>query len=247
MGYEFDDVFLHASDGTRLHAWWIKPNGDSRGIVYFLHGNAQNISTHYHSVLWLVDAGYQVLAIDYRGFGLSDGQPDVPDVFDDIHAGVQWLKPMAMNGGGPSLPVILYGQSLGASLAIKYLDLYNEEVQYFDGLIAESGFARYGSMARHVANGHWLTWLFQYPADWVMNGDYDAVDAIAQLASLPVLLVHSEEDAIVPFHNVEQLFGQAHQPKTLVRIQGPHIGSSRSDLAKAEMLKFIQTESADWQ
>ena len=98
LGYAYQDVFFsNAEDGIRLHAWLIDPKPARRGVVYFLHGNAENISTHFRATVWLLESGYQVFALDYRGYGLSQGKPDVPEVFSDIEAGARWLEKVSGN------------------------------------------------------------------------------------------------------------------------------------------------------
>lgn len=63
---EWEDVSLRAADGTALFAWFLPVKaGKPRGTILFLHGNAENISTHLGSVWWLPARGYQVLLLDY--------------------------------------------------------------------------------------------------------------------------------------------------------------------------------------
>lgn len=73
LGLDYEDVHLTAADGTKLHAWLLLAQGEAHGFVLFLHGNAENISTHIHNVAWLPAEGYQILLLDYRGYGRSEG------------------------------------------------------------------------------------------------------------------------------------------------------------------------------
>ena len=75
LALDYQDVWLTAADGTRLHAWWLPAVGGNSKTptVLHLHGNAENISTHIQSVAWLPLEGVNVLMLDYRGFGLSVG------------------------------------------------------------------------------------------------------------------------------------------------------------------------------
>ena len=77
QGLDYEDVVLIHPDGLRIHGWWLPARGTARGTVYFLHGNAQNISTHLMNVHWLPERGYNVFLLDYRGYGLSEGDPDL--------------------------------------------------------------------------------------------------------------------------------------------------------------------------
>ena len=241
VGYEYHDVFFNAEDGTRLHAWLIDPKPARRGVVYFLHGNAQNISTHFYSTLWLLESGYQVFALDYRGYGLSQGKADVPEVFSDILAGAQWLEEyLASDESAAELPVFVLGQSLGASLAIKYAQLDGQFNERFNGLIVEAAFSRYDSIAKHVASSHWLTWSAQYPAKWLIKQQYDPLDAIAELEQTPKLIIHSEDDQVIPYRFGQQLFDAAREPKRWISTTGPHIGGAADPLVRQAILDFMQ-------
>lgn len=243
LGYDYQDVFLHAADGTRLHAWLISPNGPPnsppQGTVYFLHGNAENVSTHFRATTWLLDKGYEVFALDYRGYGLSSGKPDVPEVFDDIAAGARWIRERSLDTLGHQ-PLYLYGQSLGASLAITYAARNPDFNQQFNGLITEAAFARFDTIARHVAAQHWLTWSAQYPAQWLIGRDYDPVDAIAQLNGTPKLLIHSREDEIIPYPFGEALLAAAAEPHEWLSASGHHIRAAADPAIRSAMIDFMQ-------
>ena len=244
VGFEYQDVFFNAQDGTRLHAWLIDPKTTRRGVVYFLHGNAQNISTHFHATIWLLKSGYQVFAIDYRGYGLSQGKPDIPEVFSDIEAGAQWLEEyLAKDESGADLPVFVFGQSLGASLAITYAQLDERFNERFDGLIAEAAFSRYDSIAKHVASNNWLTWSLQYPVKWMINQQYDPLDAIAELEQTPKLIIHSVDDVVIPYRFGQQLFDAAKEPKLWISTTGPHIRAGADPAVRQAILEFMQDSS----
>lgn len=240
LGYEYQDVFFNAEDNTRLHAWLIEPETAHRGVVYFLHGNAENISTHFRATVWLLKNGYQVFALDYRGYGLSQGKPDVPEVFSDISAGAQWLEEyLSKEQSTASLPVFLYGQSLGGSLAIKYAQLDDRFNERFDGLITEAAFSRFDSIAKHVAANHWLTWSAQYPAKWLIGQQFDPLDAIAELELIPKLMVHSKDDQVVPYQFGQQLFAAASEPKLWISTTGPHIRAAADPAVRKAILNFM--------
>src|SRR5512135_64691 len=113
-GGSLEEVFFPSTDGVRLHGWILRPPGPPKGTVLFFHGNAENMSTHVNAVLWLVKAGYQVFAFDYRGYGSSDGTPDIPGVNRDGVAALEFVfRIMGGEGGG----VVVVGQSLGGPIA----------------------------------------------------------------------------------------------------------------------------------
>jgi len=244
LGYQYKDVFLNAEDGTRLHAWLIEPKPPVRGTVYFLHGNAENISTHYRATVWLLESGYQVFALDYRGYGLSEGTPDVPEVFTDIEAGAQWLNKHITSVASEAQPLYLLGQSLGGTLAIRYAAMDMNFNSRFDGLITEAAFPRFDTIARDVASRHWLTWGAQYPAQWLIPRDHDPLDVIDQLAGVPKLMIHSADDEIIPYHFGKQLFDAAPEPKIGIVASGPHIRAAADPTLRQAVLDFMQKPSS---
>ena len=244
LGYDYQDVFLRSADDTRLHAWVIQPKGPPMGTILFLHGNAENVSTHFRATLWLIDRGYRVVALDYRGYGLSEGKPDVPEVYTDIAAAAQWVNKRFRNGPlSNNHPVYLLGQSLGASLAIKYAELDNNFNDHFDALIVEAAFTRFGSIAKHVASNNWLTWGAQYPAQWLIGESYDPLDAIGKLENTPLLLIHSEQDQIIPYRFGESLYNAANKPKRFVKTKGPHIRAFAHAEVRATVLTFLKNHA----
>ena len=98
----YKDIRFESADGVPLHGWLLCPRKESpRGTILFLHGNAENISTHVQSVLWIVDAGYEVFAFDYRGYGWSGGKPDIPGVHRDARAAAAKLLSLPGVSAGP--------------------------------------------------------------------------------------------------------------------------------------------------
>ncbi|WP_410963020.1 alpha/beta hydrolase, partial [Salmonella sp. SAL04292] len=89
-----------------------------KGTVLYLHGNGGNLSWHLGGTWWLPAEGYQVLMLDYRGYGQSEGQPGLPEVYRDIDAAFAWLDQAPEVKGTER---VLLGQSLGGALAIHYL------------------------------------------------------------------------------------------------------------------------------
>lgn len=237
LGLEYRDVTFSADDGTQLSAWWLPAVGTAKGTVVFLHGNAENISTHIGSVYWLPEQGYQVLLLDYRGFGRSAGVPELPGVFTDIRAAFGWLKTQR---DAASLPVFMLGQSLGASMG-GYVAATDAGILYqLDGVVLDAGFASYPMMAKEVASRHWLTWLFQYPAAWSMPSEFDLQDHIAAISPAPLLIIHGSQDQVVPFENADILYARAAQPKTLLTYDGEHIDTFNNMKNRQALLAFFQ-------
>src|SRR5690606_12543867 len=133
----YDDVWLKAADGTQLHSWWLPAQGeepDAGIIVLYLHGNAENISSHSRSIYWLPASGVSVLALDYRGFGASEGQAPVPAAPQDVEAAAAGQRSRVP----PHKPIVL-GQSMGTAVARTFVAAAGPQYQV-QGLILDASF-----------------------------------------------------------------------------------------------------------
>jgi hypothetical protein len=236
LGLEYEDIFFTSADNLTIHGWWLNAKTPVKGTVYFLHGNAENISTHIHNVAWLPEYGYQVFLLDYRGFGLSQGKPSLPGALEDIRNGLQFI--LAQDATREK-PLYLLGQSLGASMAIYFAATDPQARQHLSAVISDAAFARYSEMARHVTGQSWLTWPLQYPVSWSMIRGYDAVDYVANISPLPLLLIHSEDDRIVPYANNGKLLQAALPPKTFYKTRGPHTATFRTRENRDYLLDYL--------
>jgi len=200
-----EDVYFMTADGIKLHAWFF-PAQKAQGSLLFLHGNAENISTHASNILWLVRVGFNVLAFDYRGYGLSEGEPSLQGVHRDAEAALDAL--LTMNND----KVIVFGQSIGGAIAVN-LVATTPHKDRIKALIVDSAFASYRLIAREKMNQVLFTWPFQYPLSCLFNDSYSPVKKIAAVSPVPVLILHGTFDQVVPTRHGALLFQAAQQPK----------------------------------
>jgi fermentation-respiration switch protein FrsA (DUF1100 family) len=202
------DVSLTAEDGTRLHGWWlpVKEGVAVKGTVLHLHGNGGNLAWHLGASYWLPEQGYQVLMIDYRGYGLSSGKPGLPEVYQDIAAALDWLDQAPEVEGKP---LVLLGQSLGGAMAIHYLAQHPQQAQRFQALVFDGVPASYRAVGRFALSTSWLTWPLQVPLSWLVPDGDSAIHSIGQLKTPPKLFFHSIDDALVPLDNGIRLYQTA--------------------------------------
>lgn len=217
-GVETRDLYFRAADGTLLHAWFLPAQTESpKGTILFLHGNAENISTHIGSVYWLPDEGYNVFLFDYRGYGRSEGEPTLEGVQQDFRAALK--RVFSMRAVDPERIAVL-GQSMGAVTAITGLATAPDYRQRVKALIVEGAMSSYRDVAREKLSDFWLTWPFQWPLSLTISDEYRAVEAIGKISPVPVLIIHSRDDGIIPVHHSAELFEAAKEPKELWLLEG---------------------------
>jgi uncharacterized protein len=185
------------SDGERLHGWWVGAAGRARGHVLFCHGNGGNIGDRLPHVRLLAEAGLDVLAFDYRGYGRSSGRPSEQGTYRDAQAAHAAL--LRRPGVDPAR-VLLLGESLGGAVALA-LALEAPPA----GLILQSAFTSVRDMAR-------LHYPFVPRA--LVPDAYPTLARIGELRA-PLLVLHGARDAIVPLMYGEALFAAAPEPKRM--------------------------------
>jgi uncharacterized protein len=115
--------------------------------------------------------------------------------------------------------VVVFGQSLGASLAITALAA-SPRRQQVQALIVEGAFTSYRALAGEKLAGFWLTWPLQVPLGLTIDDRYRPIDVIGELAPMPILIVHGEEDRVVPPDHAIALYEAARPPKALWLVPG---------------------------
>lgn len=240
LGLDYQDVWLTAVDGTQLHAWWIPPQPEegfeeSDSVVLYLHGNAENISSHIRSVDWLPKQGVGLLALDYRGFGASQGQAIMPEVLQDIEAAAIWLRQSQADK-----QLVVLGQSIGAALAVNFVAAAQQHYQ-IQALVLDAPFSGFPQIARAAFTRTWLGWLF-VPATWLIPSDWNPQDKAAAI-NIPTLVMHSPEDSVIPYEQGQSVYAQLAGEHCWLESQGPHIGSFFYEEIRLSSQLFIENLS----
>jgi fermentation-respiration switch protein FrsA (DUF1100 family) len=203
-GLAYEDVSLLTEDKQRLHGWFLPHPGASRTLLFF-HGNGGNISHRGASLKIFHRLGLNVLIIDYRGYGRSEGSPDEPGLYLDAMAAWRYLT--QTRGISPD-SIIIFGRSLGGAVATWLAS----EVEPA-ALILESTFSTARDMADHIypllSNVLYLRYRF------------DSESSIKKLQS-PLYMAHSRNDEIIPYHLGRKLYAAAPQPKQFFELRGGH-------------------------
>jgi fermentation-respiration switch protein FrsA (DUF1100 family) len=239
IGIAYEDVHFEAEDGVRLHGWFLPAQGNATGTVLFLHGNAENISTHIGSVYWLPKRGFNVFLPDYRGYGLSQGEPSLPGVMADIEAAFVTL--VSRPDVDPRR-IVIFGQSLGGSLAISFTAQSRHRAN-IRALAVESAFSDYHGIAQEKLASFWLTWPLQWLPRLSVENGYSPLAAVGRVAPIPLLVIHGERDWIVPPHHGRYLYDSASEPKELWTVpDAGHIEAMRTPENRERFVTWIQTQ-----
>jgi len=230
------DVWFKSLDGVVLHGWFFDAGPGARGTVLVLHGNAQNLSTHVNSVLWLVKEGFNLFIFDYRGYGKSAGSPGIKGVHLDAQAALMTLLTMP---GVDNKRVVILGQSLGGAIAVYTVANFSRK-ERIAALVIDSAFSSYRGIARDKPAEHCITRPFQYPLTFFFNDYYSPVRWIRKVSPVPVLILHGEEDPVVPIRHGRALYEAAVQPKELWETAPPgHIQAFADEGVREKLVKYL--------
>lgn len=237
LGISYEDINFKSSDGTSLHGWFLPAKGNVSGSVLFVHGNAENISTHIASVYWLPEQGYNVFLFDYRGYGLSKGSPSLEGIVMDFEAALELLlRREEVNTG----KIIVFGQSLGGAIAV-YSTATSRNNHVVQALIVESAFASYRDIARDKFASFILTWPLQWPLAYLFPDDFSPVNVVKDLSPIPLLVIHGDADQIVPLKHGKALYNAAEKPKEFWIIpHGSHMSAFRSTANRKKLLEYLE-------
>ncbi len=213
----------------------------ARGAVLHVHGNAGNITGHYQAVDWLPQAGYHVLAFDYRGYGRSAGRISRDGSIADTFAALDYLR---CRPDVDADRIFVLGQSIGGSIAIVVTAARPGQVR---ALVVDGAFTRYRDIARHhvVRNPPLLILGWWYPL--TLSHTHDPIDAVARISPTPVLFMHGTADRVVPHAMSQKLYDAAREPKELWLIDGMdhyEVWSERPEVVQRRLLDFFAGATA---
>ena len=198
------ELRLESIDGERLIAWHVPPRGE-RPVLLYLHGNAGALNLRAGRFQWLVADGDGLVALSYRGFGGSSGQPSEQGLINDALAAYDFAA-----AHYPARRIVLWGESLGTAVAIALAA--QREV---GGVILDAPFtsiADVGAAAYPFA-----------PVRWLIKDAFRSDLRIGRVKA-PILALHGERDRIVPIRFGERLFALANEPKQMARFpRGGHV------------------------
>jgi len=178
------EVFIQATDGTRLHAWYFKAAGP---LALYFGGNAEEVS-------WMLEETANAprvswLLVDYRGYGLSEGAPGETALVSDA---LQWFDHATTLPGVDPKRIFAFGRSLGSGVAVALA-----AQRPLAGLILATP---YDSLAAVAKRYYWYL-----PVDLLLKHRFDSI-ALAPALRQPLLCLIAERDEVIPPAHGERLF-----------------------------------------
>lgn len=203
-----EDARFRADDGVALHGWFAPARGRDRGLaVLVCHGNGGNVVHRAHLLERLPEAGLSALVFDYRGYGLSaDAGPTEDGLYRDGAAALAFLLERT---GLPARRAVLFGESLGAAVAVELAARLAPDAPH--ALVLESPFTSLADVAaRHYPF---------LPARLLLRDRYESAAKIAAVRA-PILVVHGALDTLVPPEQGRALADRATAPSRFVLVPG---------------------------
>lgn len=202
-GLGVENVWLTADDGTKLHAWWI-PHEAAQFTFLAFHGNAGNVADRAMVYEFLRDTPANVLALEYRGYGRSEGRPSERGIYRDADAAYLYL---VNTKGKDAKTIISFGQSLGTAVAAR-LAAHHE----VGGVVMEAPFPSASRVARKF---YW----FLPGVGLLLHSQFDTKERLKRI-NAPILIVHCKQDPVLPFQFGLEVYNAARGPKDFLEING---------------------------
>jgi len=192
-----ESVFIHAEDGTRLHAWHARGRSGSSLVMYF-GGNAEEVS-------WMLDEAARRtpevgwLLVDYRGYGSSGGSPSEKAFTADA---LRWYDHMS----NQYQKIYTFGRSLGSGVAVRLA-----AQRPIAGVILVAPFDSLVEVGKH-----YYPFL---PVNWMLRHRFDSV-ALAPKITAPLLCIVAAADEIIPAVHSQRLYDAWGGDKRWVGLEG---------------------------
>ncbi|MCI0870854.1 MAG: alpha/beta fold hydrolase [Chloroflexi bacterium] len=204
VGLPFENIFPVASDGVRLHGWHMP--GKSPDVVWLIfHGNGGNISVRldqYAEIHRRYDTS--IIAIDYRGYGRSDGVPSEKGFYADALAAFELARELH-----PGKKIVVFGRSMGGAVAAQLATVVSPAALILEATL---------SSVLDVTHEQ-VPWTRYVPIGLLLRSRFDAASYVSR-SSVPKLIFHGGSDTTISRTNSERIFASARPPKQIHLIPG---------------------------
>ena len=243
LGLSAVSVHLPGPNGKTLFAWFVPVPGVLKApAILVMHGWGANASMMLPSVVPLLGAGFAVLLLDARCHGASDDEvfTSLPRFAQDIEAGLDWLV------GQPQVDakcLAVIGHSVGAGAALLSATRRHD----IRAVVSISAFAHPQEVMRRLLTGYHipyfgLGWYVLRYVQQVIGARFDEIAPVHSMTRVfcPVLLVHGEDDDMVPFDDARRLLAAGHPGQVqLLAVAGRHDPSEALQADQSQLLAFL--------
>ena len=192
--HSFKNIDIKTKDNINLKGWFHLKDPKKKTILFF-HGNAGTLDNRIYKLNSLGNLDVNFLIIAWRGYSGSTGKPSEFGLYQDAKSALNWLNLK----GVTDEKIILYGESLGTSVAIEV-----GQNKDFAGVILETPFTSMVDVGK--------TKYPFFPVSLLLKDKYESDKKIKNIKS-PILIMHGEVDKIVPFWMGEKIYQLANEPK----------------------------------
>ena len=222
------EQWITTADGQKLHAWWMPVDTNALTVLFF-HGNAGNISRSDKRMRMFREMGFNALAVDYRGYGISTGEiKKEEDIYEDARAAYEFL---IKNNGVNEEKIIIWGWSLGGAVAVNLAQ--NKKCH---ALVMESTFFNLEEVAKKTF------WFL--PNQLLLRYHFKSSEKLTNI-KVPILFLHSKQDETLQYSYGIQLFEKFNGKKKFIEISGDHNHGIFDSQEKfiPEALPFLMNET----
>jgi fermentation-respiration switch protein FrsA (DUF1100 family) len=189
------EVWFNSRDGVRLNGWLYRAREPNAPLIVWCHGNAGNLIDRTPMAAELARRGISVLLFDWRGYGKSEGHPSEDALYDDALAAYDFAATIDPN-------IVVYGESLGGPYAA-----YVASKRKVRRVIIENSFPSLAALGNAIYRPVPLGWFApraMMTLRWL------------NAAGVPVLVLHSRADQVIPFPLGQKLYDGLRVPKEMV-------------------------------
>ena len=201
-GLPLEEVWFRAADGPRLFGWYVQASPGAP-VLLWCHGNAGNLIHRLDNMAALYRSGLSIFIFDYRGYGRSEGKPSEEGLYRDALAAYTYLTEARRI---PPQQVVMFGRSLGAAIAGEVASQ-----RPIGGMILEGSFPSVEAVAK--------AFYFGLPVHWLISARFPLSEKL-QRVRVPVLVIHGEQDEVIPVELGRLVFESANEPKFLYLVPG---------------------------
>ncbi len=218
---DMEAIKLTTKDGLRLLAWYHPPASPKMPVLVYFHGNAGNLGAR-ATKLGLFSRQMGVLAVSYRGYGGSEGEPSEAGLYEDARTAIAYL----LHEGIAESRLVFYGESLGTGVAVQMATEYHPAA-----VVLEAPYSSLVSLGER-----------QYPyipVSALMKDRFNSLEKIAHITA-PLLIFHGEEDATIPINQARTLLAYAQVPKQGVFFPKTHHSDFNLETITSLAIAFAQ-------